>query len=345
MDGDVLLMISVIIPLYNCKEYIKECIESLLRQDYKDFEIVVVDDGSTDDSIDIVKKINDPRIKIVHQENKGLFHARITGLKAAQSSNCMFLDADDLYRRDALACIAKYFDEEYDCIMYKVSSFYEDNVEIREEETAFFPDKTEFNKDARNQLLYYLFTTTKLNSIVCKAFNKNLIDINKVEKYPRIASGEDGLFTLELFQNCQSAIYLDVDLYLYRQRSGSISHNLDYCLYEDNSFRFEQYRGVARSLFSGKELQTIERSIDEVFFRLITSMALNHRFRINGKPEYILLFDRISDDSLFIKTYSENIHNQRNIYRIVAYLVKSKRSNILYAFKEILFNIRGVLKK
>ena len=345
MDGDVLLMISVILPLYNCRDYIKECIESLLCQDYKDFEIVVVNDGSTDDSVEIVEKINDHRIRIVHQENKGLFHARIAGLKAARSSYCMFLDADDLYCRDALARIAEYFDKKYDCIMYKVSSFYDDNVEIREEEAAFFPDKMEFSVDERKQLLYSLFTTTKLNSIVSKAFNKSLIDIDKVEKYPRIASGEDGLFTLELFQNFHSAIYLDADLYLYRQRLGSISHNLDYCLYEDNIFRFEQFHSVARNTFEGKELQKIEDTLDGAVFRLLASMALNQRFRIKGKQEYLQLFTKISGDELFLKTYSESWKNQKVLYRVVSCLIKCRRINLLYVCRGIIFQIHRVLKK
>lgn len=88
-------MISVIIPLYNKESIIERSLQSVLSQDYDDFEIVVVNDGSTDRSTDIVRTINDTRIRIIEQENGGPSKARNTGVKYAKGDWIIFLDADD----------------------------------------------------------------------------------------------------------------------------------------------------------------------------------------------------------------------------------------------------------
>lgn len=88
-------MISVIIPLYNKEPIIERSLQSVLSQDYDDFEVVVINDGSTDRSAEIVRSINDPRIRLIEQENGGPSKARNTGTKNARGEWILFLDADD----------------------------------------------------------------------------------------------------------------------------------------------------------------------------------------------------------------------------------------------------------
>ena len=88
-------MISVVIPLYNKEPIIEKTLKSVLSQDYSDFEVVVVDDGSTDNSVAIVESIGDPRIRLIKQENGGPSKARNTGVKNAKGEWILFLDADD----------------------------------------------------------------------------------------------------------------------------------------------------------------------------------------------------------------------------------------------------------
>ena len=95
-------MISVIIPLYNKEKIIERTIQSVLSQDYDDFELIVVNDGSTDNSAEIVRKVQDSRLRLLHQENGGPSKARNTGAKHAQGEWIVFLDADDELLPDAL---------------------------------------------------------------------------------------------------------------------------------------------------------------------------------------------------------------------------------------------------
>ena len=95
-------MISVVIPLYNKEDCIKKTLDSVLNQSYKDFEVIVVDDGSTDRSAEIVASITDPRIKLVRQKNGGPSVARNRGVKEATEEYIAFIDADDIWSPEYL---------------------------------------------------------------------------------------------------------------------------------------------------------------------------------------------------------------------------------------------------
>lgn len=100
-------LFSIIIPLYNKQEYIKSTIESVLKQSYTNYEIIVVDDGSTDKSPDIVKSIKDSRILLVSKTNGGVSSARNYGINISKGDFICFLDSDDLWERDYLETLNK----------------------------------------------------------------------------------------------------------------------------------------------------------------------------------------------------------------------------------------------
>ena len=95
-------MISVVIPLYNKEHQISETLRSVLEQTFQDFEVVIVDDGSTDKSAEEALKIRDPRIRLVRQENAGVSAARNRGVEEARFDLVAFLDADDLWKPEYL---------------------------------------------------------------------------------------------------------------------------------------------------------------------------------------------------------------------------------------------------
>ena len=95
-------MISVVIPLYNKEKSIAQTLECVLNQTYKDFEVIVVDDGSKDNSAAIVAQFTDTRIHLIRQENGGVSAARNRGIEEAQGKYVAFLDADDVWLTDHL---------------------------------------------------------------------------------------------------------------------------------------------------------------------------------------------------------------------------------------------------
>lgn len=97
------MKVSVIIPVYNSEVSVAETLRSVLAQTYKDFEIIIVDDGCTDKSIEIYQQFDDTRMQIVHQRNRGLAGARNTGIRHAQGEYLAFIDSDDLWLPEKLA--------------------------------------------------------------------------------------------------------------------------------------------------------------------------------------------------------------------------------------------------
>ena len=103
--------ISVVIPLYNKENFIKETLESVLLQTFTDFEVIVVNDGTTDSSIKVISQFSDNRIKLLHQENKGVAAARNLGIKNTTSKLVAFLDADDYWYPNHLEELLKLYDD------------------------------------------------------------------------------------------------------------------------------------------------------------------------------------------------------------------------------------------
>lgn len=98
-------MISVVIPLYNKEKQIAKTLQTVLDQTCQDFEIVIVNDGSTDGSVGEIKKITDSRIRLINQKNGGVSAARNRGIEEAKGEHIAFLDADDMWNRDYLKTI------------------------------------------------------------------------------------------------------------------------------------------------------------------------------------------------------------------------------------------------
>lgn len=142
-------MISVVIPLYNKEKYILETLESVLSQTYEDFEVIIVDDGSTDSSLELAKSVNDSRIKIVkHLKNKGLSAARNTGIIKSKRTVISLLDADDKWEPTYLKEVVKLFEDFPKASLYGVG--YQEVYGVNDKRNI----KISIDKTQRNQRFY-----------------------------------------------------------------------------------------------------------------------------------------------------------------------------------------------
>lgn len=116
-------MFSVVIPLYNKEKYINRAINSILEQSFQNFEIIIVDDGSTDSSMDEVKKFDDPRIHLIAQKNAGVSAARNKGIEEAKNEYIAFLDADDEWLPDYLKLQYEMIKKFSECDLFATSYF------------------------------------------------------------------------------------------------------------------------------------------------------------------------------------------------------------------------------
>jgi glycosyltransferase involved in cell wall biosynthesis len=126
-------LISVIIPVYNVEKYLRECVDSVLSQTYKSYEIILVDDGSTDGSGEICDEYIDghSQVKVIHKANGGLSDARNTGLKNAKGEYVYFLDSDDYIVPDAFQKLINIsIKEQSDFVFFDASSFLDENSSL-----------------------------------------------------------------------------------------------------------------------------------------------------------------------------------------------------------------------
>ena len=120
MEG---IKFSIIVPVYNVENYIKKCINSILEQDYSNFEILVIDDGSSDSSISIVNSFEDYRIKIYKKENGGLSSARNYGVKNVSGDYIWFVDGDDYIHKNSLSLLNRLLKEtKFDIVAFHYST-------------------------------------------------------------------------------------------------------------------------------------------------------------------------------------------------------------------------------
>ena len=135
--------ISVIIPVYGVEKYIRKCLESVVNQTYKNLEIIVVNDGTKDNSMEIVKEyLFDKRIKIINKENGGISSARNAGLEIATGDYISFVDSDDYISKNLYSELAKYMEEDYDMVKFGILTVDLKNNKMIENKSKQFENKT-----------------------------------------------------------------------------------------------------------------------------------------------------------------------------------------------------------
>ncbi|MGI6173543.1 MAG: glycosyltransferase family 2 protein [Christensenellales bacterium] len=217
---------SIMIPVYNVEVYVGECIESILRQSYPNFEIILVDDGSTDGSGTICDRYQErfpEKVRVIHNENQGLLRARLCGIRAALGDVCLSVDSDDYIRYDALDCLHKRFLETgCDMIFFNAST----SADFRRRFQNYrFGDGQCFEGGSKAALYEVMITTSTLNQIALKAVKGNLLaTIPDAYRDFDVSQGEDLLLSLPVTTNAKKVCHLDQNLYYYRIRQDSISH-------------------------------------------------------------------------------------------------------------------------
>lgn len=124
---------SIIVPVYNVEKFIQQCLESVMVQNYSNYECIIVDDGSLDNSVAIAEKIigNRSNFRIVHQANRGLSAARNTGIREALGEYIILLDSDDFIDEDSLVHLDELIDREgADVFCFNINEYYEDNDSV-----------------------------------------------------------------------------------------------------------------------------------------------------------------------------------------------------------------------
>lgn len=217
---------SIHIPVYNVEKYLNECVESVLKQSFGNFEIILTDDGSTDNSGKICDSFLDSRIRVFHNENQGLLMTRSFSIAKARGEYSVFLDSDDFFSDGFLEQLNALIEEEpCDMVVYSYRAVHRDRVVDAappwHEKRVFNGEKTD---DFKKEVLFNIF----FNPVWTKAIKTSLLLEDKTDfsKY-RVCSGEDLLRSLYPVFNAQKVVFVPETWYMYRLNDESITHTFD----------------------------------------------------------------------------------------------------------------------
>lgn len=280
------IKVSIIIPIYNVEDYIEQCIKSVLKQTLKEIEIILIDDGSKDNSINIVKTFQDRRLRIITQENRGLSAARNAGIKASHGEYIIFLDSDDFWNSDT--CIEEMYNlaivNKSDIVVGNGVEYYSDKKQLE-----FYRDRDEFydrNMNSKNFLIKFIKNYSMRPEVWLNLYKREIITKNNLLFKEGIIH-EDELFTPQVFLLAKNIHIYNKNFYVYRQRTNSIMHS-------DNSRkRGEDLIVIAKELINKYELindKDLKNILNEKPFNLIQIALLEHNAKsINLKLKLFLL--------------------------------------------------------
>lgn len=213
-------MVSVIIPVYNAADYLKQMVSSVQVQTYGDLEIILVDDGSIDGSAEICKQLanEDSRIRYVYKENGGVSTARNLGLSMAMGDYICIFDSDDVIEPDMIAGMVEKMEETPRCELVICGI-----KECRQDmEFSILPERTGvFSKNELSKSHPHLFRNSLINSCANKLYKKDLIRHTFDET---MCLGEDLMFNLAYLDDIDRIYFMPDTFYHYLIRSSSLNH-------------------------------------------------------------------------------------------------------------------------
>lgn len=213
---------SIVIPVYQVEKYLDQCLESVITQSFRDFEVILVDDGSPDRSGAMCDEWaeRDGRIKVVHQDNGGLSAARNAGIRNASGEYILFLDSDDWWAdANVLGTVAEHLSKtDAEVLSFNYRKSYGDVLE-----PAYFPETLPSSESAEN-LAQMLQNDRWVTGACNKAIRRSLLTENELYFRTGITS-EDIDWTLRLALCAESFAFTNVCVFIYRQHASSISHS------------------------------------------------------------------------------------------------------------------------
>lgn len=229
-------LISIVIPVYNAEKYIRRCIYSIIRQTYQNFELILVNDGSIDNSLEICKEyaIKDKRITVLSQKNNGASSARNKGIESANGEWITFIDADDSVDPKYLELLCENITGEERTLIIQGIKQHFNKKEIKETEfkgqTLVGPNiEKAFDE---NEIYEYGFTVAKL-------YNRNIVKKFNIRFNEHIAYSEDLLFMLDYILHCNSISFVSGAHYNYILEKSGLSQR--YNSFESEYLLFTEY--------------------------------------------------------------------------------------------------------
>lgn len=319
-------LISIIIPVFNSDKYLRRCVDSILSQTFGDFELILVDDGSTDLSLKVCEeyKLSDTRVRVFHKENGGVSTARNFGLNQAKGKWIGFIDSDDWIENE---CFNYCFDngclDKFDLIMF--SCVWSDDSRL--------PDKLCESIDDFKSILPLFIDKITFVTPWCKFFKKHILDQNNIMFDTSLSSAEDTLFSFEYLKHVRKMKLMSDEFYHYdvSQNVSSLSKK------KNRSWNTEEY--LLKQIFSVvNELENIFE-VDLTKFRCLMGES-----RLN---KYLATCSDLSYNSVRKRLKKITRNNELSyLFKDKVYMPKGERRLMCdYLIKNNLYSLLAVYFK
>ena len=359
--------ISVIMPCYNTEQYVEETLKSVLNQSFKDYEIICLNDGSTDGTLEILKRYQQsyPNIRVISSENHGSAYQRNTGVQCAQGKYIYYMDSDDLLKENCLETLYQYAEaDNLDVVYFEADSFYE----TKEIEEAFPQFLTLYHRhkeydgiyDGRNLYIQMENAGDIKMSVGLQFTRRQFLQDNNI-KFGTERYFEDNLYTVKVTLKAGKARCVRDNLYLRRVRANSIMTT------SENKTRFESYLEVVRGLMQILEEEKQDFVLQEAIYKRIRGTFINvykdylkvpekekeEFFGEKGSPLYLLTgmasfinieeVDRKKVSEELKKTYAEKSEINAKLHK--TYEEKTKRGERIKELQKELKDTKEKLEK
>ena len=301
-EAKELPLISVIVPIFKIEPYINECIESIIDQTYRNLEIILVDDGSPDRCGEICDLYaqKDDRIKVIHQENKGLVVARKKGLEMATGIYVGYVDGDDWIEKEYYEqMVLKAIEFDADVVVSNHSrDFYDISVPVSCNHFQGLYSKDEMREICSKMISYGEFYTPGISTYVWnKLFKRKLLTKYQLEVDDRITIGEDAAVVYPFLLSCGKVYLVDNYQYHYRQRNDSM-------LKVGNSLEKEVYQirilleYLQKQLNNDREKYNIHNQLED--FMLAMYMNRSGGFIQRNQKPIFLYYEKVKNQRIAI---------------------------------------------
>lgn len=310
--------VSIIVPIFNSENYLDACIDSVNSQNYPNWELILVDDGSTDNSSGIAKRWakSDNRIKYYRTENRGVSSARNFGIERAESEFIMFLDSDDILNNTILDYMLSDIDNDIDFVACNIRNFSgipdTDSSNNYIDIIKYFSLSVLYADLAKNQLL---------NPPFAKLFRRNIIEEHGIRFNSSLSLGEDFCFNLDYLDVINSGALIDCSLYYYRNTPASLSKKIQ-----------GDYADIQMMLFD-KEYKFIKRhhintDLKEKSTRIVKDIFLTTCRNKIDKKQKIKSINKLKKHKLMQISYRPSTASDAILHSIIKYLPSSLLVNI-----------------
>lgn len=299
-------VISIVVPVYNASKYLKECIDSLLNQTYKNLEIILINDGSTDNSLNICKSYNDSRIKVIDKQNSGVSKTRNLGIETSSGKYLMFVDSDDYLDLDYVEKMYNYLKENNYTTVISGLTQVTDNKKI----IGYVKHSSNNCSLTFNNIVPEIVNKITLCSSCKTLFSLEELKNNKLKFKENMKFCEDMLFSFDNLSKTKSIGYLNNNGYYYRKNDESITNNtgLD---------TFKIY--LENNLYALEYIKKITNCSDELIANRVLS-KLNTAFK---KITYL----KYEDFKKYVKMYISNKYISKVNLKTIDY--ESKANSLL----------------